>query len=321
MIVTCPSCNSRYKIKADKITGRGAKITCPKCSHRFVVYKDEQAESDVPKVPANVTEYDFRTFGLTWYLRRTNGDVTEFWSLQELNDRLEQQQASPDDAITFDNRDWSRIGSLDNLPLFFFQTWEKAKRGEIIIAAPEVEDDEDEDEDAADAPTTLMGHGSAASKELADLMAGLETPAAMGVREESPQAVVLDQTDQPAAPRDISNLSKNFVEPSDLPTADRPAPIDTGTPAAPRGYNPPAPTAAPPPESKQDSSPSSTLLVGIIVVLVLIIGAMAFFVLSGNDASPPLPTPTAEPANNPVEPDAPPSDAAPDEPSAPAKGD
>lgn len=316
MIVTCPSCNSRYKIKADKITGRGAKITCPKCSHRFVVYKDDEAESEAPKVPANVAEYDFRTFGLTWYLRQSNGDVTEFWSLKELTDRLEQQQATPDDAITFDNRDWSRIGSIDNLALFFFQTWEKAKRGEIIIAAPEVDDDEDEDEDAADAPTTLMGHGSAASRELADLMAGLETPATTALREEAPQAVVVDQTGEPVAPREVSNLSKDFVEPSDLPTADRPAPIDTGTPAAPRGYNPPAPTAAPPPEAKQDSGPSTTLLIGVIVGLIAVVGVLTVFLVFGDDGG----TPAPAPANNQVQPATPPSDAAPDQPSAPADG-
>ena len=44
MIVTCPSCEARYKINASKIKGRGAKITCPKCKHRFVVYRDEDAE-------------------------------------------------------------------------------------------------------------------------------------------------------------------------------------------------------------------------------------------------------------------------------------
>lgn len=38
MIVTCESCQAKYKLDDAKITGRGAKITCPKCRHVFVVY-------------------------------------------------------------------------------------------------------------------------------------------------------------------------------------------------------------------------------------------------------------------------------------------
>ncbi len=40
MVITCPSCNERYRLSADKIQGKGAKITCPSCSHLFVVFAD-----------------------------------------------------------------------------------------------------------------------------------------------------------------------------------------------------------------------------------------------------------------------------------------
>lgn len=42
MIVNCPSCSSRYRIRDEKIKGRGARITCPNCSHKFVVHRDDQ---------------------------------------------------------------------------------------------------------------------------------------------------------------------------------------------------------------------------------------------------------------------------------------
>lgn len=287
MIVTCPSCNSRYKINADKITGRGAKITCPKCSHRFVVYNETSKEQAGPSVPETIADYDFRTLGLTWSVRRTDGQTQDFWSLGELKGMLENYQITRESAVTFNNRDWYEIQSIEDLELFFFQTWEKAKRGEIIIAAPDAQEDEDEDEDASDAPTTLFGQGSNLSGELADLIAGLETPAATLNRQDSPEAVVVDQTGEPAGPRDVSNLSANYVEPSDLATADRPAPLDTGAPAQPRTYAPPDPatpaTRQPVPEP---SGISLTLFFGVIFGLSLVIATLSLFLFEGNPWSP-----------------------------------
>jgi predicted Zn finger-like uncharacterized protein len=40
MIVSCPQCASRYRIRDDKIQGAGARITCPECKHRFVIYRE-----------------------------------------------------------------------------------------------------------------------------------------------------------------------------------------------------------------------------------------------------------------------------------------
>lgn len=42
MIVTCPECSSRYRIREDKIQGRGARITCPSCTHKFVVHRESE---------------------------------------------------------------------------------------------------------------------------------------------------------------------------------------------------------------------------------------------------------------------------------------
>jgi len=42
MKVTCPACESIYRIPDDKIQGRGARITCKKCGHKFVVYNQSE---------------------------------------------------------------------------------------------------------------------------------------------------------------------------------------------------------------------------------------------------------------------------------------
>ncbi len=38
MIVQCPACSSRYRIRDDNIPPSGGKIRCPSCGHSFVVY-------------------------------------------------------------------------------------------------------------------------------------------------------------------------------------------------------------------------------------------------------------------------------------------
>jgi len=58
MIITCPSCSARYKVKDGLITEKGKKVKCKKCGSVFVAYphKDatplaEAAPSAEPKMP------------------------------------------------------------------------------------------------------------------------------------------------------------------------------------------------------------------------------------------------------------------------------
>jgi len=41
MIVSCPNCSARYRIREDRFKGSRARITCKKCGHKFIVNKDE----------------------------------------------------------------------------------------------------------------------------------------------------------------------------------------------------------------------------------------------------------------------------------------
>ncbi len=71
MVITCPSCSERYRLSADKVKGRGAKITCPGCSHLFVVFADEPGEENgqarsaaTGMAGADITTGAFRAVGL-----------------------------------------------------------------------------------------------------------------------------------------------------------------------------------------------------------------------------------------------------------------
>jgi predicted Zn finger-like uncharacterized protein len=41
MIVQCPECRARYRIRDSNVPASGGKIRCPSCSHSFVVYPEE----------------------------------------------------------------------------------------------------------------------------------------------------------------------------------------------------------------------------------------------------------------------------------------
>ncbi len=43
MIVQCPACNARYRIRDSNIPPSGGKIRCPSCGHSFIVYPEAQA--------------------------------------------------------------------------------------------------------------------------------------------------------------------------------------------------------------------------------------------------------------------------------------
>ena len=51
MIVQCPSCASRYRIRDSNIPPSGGKIRCPSCSHSFVVYPEGAQPSAPPAQP------------------------------------------------------------------------------------------------------------------------------------------------------------------------------------------------------------------------------------------------------------------------------
>jgi predicted Zn finger-like uncharacterized protein len=63
VVITCPSCNERYRLSDDKIKGKGAKITCPSCKHLFVVFA-EDLDGKSKKADADITTGAFRAVGM-----------------------------------------------------------------------------------------------------------------------------------------------------------------------------------------------------------------------------------------------------------------
>jgi predicted Zn finger-like uncharacterized protein len=58
MIIECPSCQARYRIREEKLPAEGGGIKCPNCAHVFVVTPDGQLAETKKADPARGTEYN-----------------------------------------------------------------------------------------------------------------------------------------------------------------------------------------------------------------------------------------------------------------------
>lgn len=236
MIVTCPSCNSRYKIDEAKIKGRGAKITCPTCAHKFVVYRDgdeggagsavaapDEVSAEASPAPSDLARRDFREVGITWKVRKGIGLTYDFHDLSTLRDYLADGQVHPSDVLSYDARAWHPLKEIPDLERYFWDVWRRAEAGEIQVAQPIV--DESDDEDESDAPTTIVGHGSSLADEIRQAVKEATTPAPAARRTDTekvlrpaPQAA---QT-APAPPAEVP-----------VAVAAQPAPVAAPNPGAP----------------------------------------------------------------------------------------
>ena len=58
MIIECPSCQARYRIREEKLPAEGGGIKCPNCAHVFVVTPDGQLGEAKKPIPPHGTEYN-----------------------------------------------------------------------------------------------------------------------------------------------------------------------------------------------------------------------------------------------------------------------
>lgn len=203
MIVTCPSCTARYKVPESKITERGAKITCPNCSHKFVVKPggevDTLAEGGggatapaAPKLPSDLARRDFKTVGILWKVRKSIGLTYDFHDLATLREYMSDAQVTRADGLSWDHKMFTAIQDIPDLDAYFWDTWQRAERGEI--ASPSAPKGSDEDD--SDAPTQLVGQGSSLAEEIRRAVNDLATPAPAASRDTEP----LHDVEAPVAP-------------------------------------------------------------------------------------------------------------------------
>ncbi len=281
MIVQCPSCKARYKINEAKIRGRGAKITCLKCSHKFVVLRSQ--DEIAPAMPAaapsasrddtgheDIRHRDFRDIDVTWKVRKGIGLTYEVHDLDTLLDYLEDEQVDPMDHLSYDSRNWDQIASIPDLAEHFRRVWDDVASGRINPNAPA---SGPIDEDEADAPTTIVRHGSSLREDIRRAVLESSQPPAEP-RSAEPHGID-DELEAPAPALHPRNPQANHPLGHREPA---PAPRERFTDLPPTPAPAPAPVAKPPPrreDANQSSSVVTLLLVAAAIVLLLILLGVA----------------------------------------------
>jgi predicted Zn finger-like uncharacterized protein len=305
MIVNCPACSASYKIDPAKITGRGAKITCPRCGHKFVVYKEQGGGIErgaerppgprrppAPKTGSDILDRDFRRVGITWRVRQGVGVTYSFYDLRSVLRALDEGRIQGPDSLSYDSHTWVPIDSIDDLELYFRDTWRRGERGEIgpaVTPSGGSRGSSDEDEEG---PTTIMGHGSALMDDIRRAVAEATTPPPSPKREPiepSPRGRPIGAREH--AFDDPTTFSRRTPPPrgdrtdtgSDGPTRIGPGPqlgavgrAPRPLAAAPQPLAIAAPTALPAPPAPAADNDNALVLVVSIVGLVLVAGMLVF---------------------------------------------
>ena len=60
MIISCPSCNKKFKIEDDLIPSKGRNLQCGSCNHNWF-YKIENKTSEPLKLEENIDEKVIKT--------------------------------------------------------------------------------------------------------------------------------------------------------------------------------------------------------------------------------------------------------------------
>lgn len=149
MIIECPACESRYRIREDKLPQDGGNIKCPNCAHVFFVASRDEAlgsqsspaiTPDAPAPPAPPVADDGDAppppVQKKWKLRNEVGLVLEFQTTDQLKawltarETLEGLAASRDGGKTFSHvHDFDELADVE-------ATGRKTVMGMAAIAGP-----------------------------------------------------------------------------------------------------------------------------------------------------------------------------------------
>lgn len=76
----------------------------------------------------SAADLDFRAVGIkTWKVKVAIGLIYDFSDIATLKKYLSDKKVTPDDLISHNNKDWTRIGDIPDLDQHFIETWKSAK--------------------------------------------------------------------------------------------------------------------------------------------------------------------------------------------------
>lgn len=137
MIIECPACNSRYRIREDKLPADGGNIKCPNCAHVFFVARPGAAASgshDVATTQTGPPASDSQSLAPSaesgaqaaasgeaskvkrWKLRNSVGLVYDFPDVEQLRRWLQARDTFEGLSVSSDGgASWSDVDEVEDL--------------------------------------------------------------------------------------------------------------------------------------------------------------------------------------------------------------
>ena len=206
----------------------------PDISGTHEVAIEEQPESE-PDVRAS--DLNFREVGIkTWKVKVAIGLIYDFSDISTLKKYLGDKKVTPDDLISHNNKEWTRIGDIPNLDGHFVEVWKATKHaiatGESPAIKPKPKPKADE---TAKVDSTMSGAFSAAEREVSSTGTVSTIPGAYGANKARRNRKKKAQEEEKEPPLALIALAALVLiggfavykmQPGDSPVTTAVAPID-----------------------------------------------------------------------------------------------
>jgi|GEM_PF-1409207 len=168
--------------------------------------------------PTRASDLDFREVGISnWKVKVSIGLVYDFSDISTLKKYLADKKVTPDDLISHNGKDWSKIGDIDDLDAHFIEVWTRAK---AAADSGEVPEDLKQKKKKFEPNPALGGPSDEISKTVRDAMIqtgslaanpGLSTGSRTALKTGSHRAVTGTHRSRSSAPPAESSGSNRMV--------------------------------------------------------------------------------------------------------------
>lgn len=127
--VVAPGPRKTRRVVAAITTGSNLRAVPKNLAPSTPDFDDEpEPGPDAPAADTAAADLDFRSVGIsTWKVKVKIGLIYDFSDISTLKKYLADKKVTPDDLISHNGKDWSRIGDIPDLDTHFIEIWTLAK--------------------------------------------------------------------------------------------------------------------------------------------------------------------------------------------------
>ncbi len=120
MDIRCPHCSALYEIDEKLIPPDLNKFKCSSCGTVFSLKDEEKAPNPQPATTSSANSAPLATSAERPIIMRSkHGVISQIPNMATLQRLIIEQKVDPDDEISFDEKNWQKVGSIPDLEPFF----------------------------------------------------------------------------------------------------------------------------------------------------------------------------------------------------------